>query len=1146
MSKNTEILAPAGSFASLKASFKAGADAVYAGGSRFGARAYAGNFDSEEMLRAIDYAHIRDKKLYLTLNTLVKEQELEASVDFLRPFYEQGLDAVIVQDLGILAMVEKYYPKLPIHLSTQMNVTDAAAAELFMHRISSPTFDEEMTKSCSSSPAFDEEIIMRRNSNLSFGEEIIVRHKSSPAFEGEIEKGLGGFSGMNPGLSQITRIVPARELTIEEIRRLKQGSGLEIEVFVHGALCYCYSGQCLFSSMKGDRSGNRGHCAQICRKKFSFDGREGYLLSPKDICTIDNIPELIEAGVDSFKIEGRMKSPEYAAGVSKAYADAVRLYEELGREGYHEYFREHSVEREKIRISLMDLFNRGGFSDGYAFTEPGKGMMALERPNHNGVFVGKAVIKNGMAYLMPETALYPGDVLEIRDESRSDWYSYTLPTGSNTILPGEKTISFRACPAGKDDAIFYKESGLKDLKNQKGSRGPYDNKKAVCDHRRNATAKSKFSNLSVPQGTSGRGMKKEKPGRINNIAGNWTENFEVSVYRIRCESLLEKLKRNYVEAQDSIPVCGKITAHIGEPLKLTVWLNMGKDSVLCHVETVGEKWCPVETTGEKRCPVEIEGEKWCPVETEGEIVEAAKSAPTTESDIRSKILRSGDSEFVFEKLDSEIEEGVFIPKSRLGEIRRNALEALEAKILQNNRRNSEFIGKQSAQKNSEKKETETVRINSERTETKTVQINSEEKETETVRKSSERAETEKINKGENNETSGTTAEKIHIVVANEEQFRTVLESGLADAIVFDETLFNKDGILKLVKEAREIGRKEAGEEKEKAVGEEASKATKEIGLYLKRHQIAGRDGSCFTMSEIAENFDGVYVNNLAHLYEAEACLNRRFDKNRNIEKASETSAGEVGNADINLESSAPIAGFSKSSSDRRFTIITDENLYVANHLAAQLLTECGADAVTLSHELDRDELQNLVAKLSESVASKAGAFDELGITSKGCSFNELGITSKGRSFNEPNYTVYDEKNQGKASEAKPGQSISTVFDLYGREQLMISRQCIKKSLGRCEGKSGWSFIKDEEGRSYPVHFDCGRCINRIFDSRATDLISLLTEIRELHPAVFRLSFTCENETQCREILKKLKEGHNIKKKEAAGNEFRGHYYSGVK
>ena len=273
MKREIEILAPAGSYESLKAAIAAGADAVYVGGNRFGARAYANNFSEEELLEAIDYVHLHGKKIYLTVNTLLKEKELERELySYLLPYYRQGLDAVIVQDPGVLRFVREYFPSLPIHASTQMTITGADGAR-FME-----------------------------------------------------EQG-------------VERIVTARELSLQEIKEISEKTSLEIESFVHGALCYCYSGQCLYSSLLGGRSGNRGQCAQPCRLPYKVDGKTSYVMSLKDLCTVEFIPDLAEAGIYSFKIEGRMKKPEYVAAVTSIYRKYADLYLQKGRKDYSVYLR---------------------------------------------------------------------------------------------------------------------------------------------------------------------------------------------------------------------------------------------------------------------------------------------------------------------------------------------------------------------------------------------------------------------------------------------------------------------------------------------------------------------------------------------------------------------------------------------------------------------------------------------------------------------------------------------------------------------------------------------------------------------------------------------------------------------------------------
>lgn len=315
MNKSVELLAPAGSYEAFLGAVNAGADAVYLGGERFGARAYARNFTAEEVCRAIRTAHFMGRKIYLTVNTLLKDAEFAQLDTYLRPFYEAGLDGVIVQDLGVLRYIGEYFPDLALHASTQMAVTGSGGAAL-----------------------------------------------------------LGGLG--------VERIVPARELSLDEVRRMKEETGLEIECFIHGAMCYCYSGQCLFSSILGGRSGNRGRCAQPCRLPYQvLDGEEKvtetcYPLSLKDMCMISFLPQLIEAGIDSFKIEGRMKKPEYAAGVTALYRKYIDRYIRNGADGYR-------VTKEDMDM-LRSLYIRSEIQTGYYERHNGREMITLHKPSYAG------------------------------------------------------------------------------------------------------------------------------------------------------------------------------------------------------------------------------------------------------------------------------------------------------------------------------------------------------------------------------------------------------------------------------------------------------------------------------------------------------------------------------------------------------------------------------------------------------------------------------------------------------------------------------------------------------------------------------------------------------------------------------------------
>lgn len=314
MTKQVELLAPCGSYESFLAAVNAGADAVYLGGRQFGARAYAENFSQEELIKTIRQAHFEGIKVYLTVNTLVKEREFSGIADALRPLYEAGLDGAIVQDMGVLCFLKRNFPGLKLHASTQMTITGAYGAAYLRE--------------------------------------------------------LG-----------CERIVPARELSLEEIQEIKRLVSVEIEAFIHGAMCYCYSGQCLMSSMIGGRSGNRGRCAGPCRLPYRTAGKEGYYLSLKDMNTLEHIPELIEAGIDSFKIEGRMKRPEYVAGVVSVYRKYIDRYYREKAEGKASgsIF---SVE-EKDRRLLSDLYIRSETGTGYYKQRNGRDMLTLRKPGYN-------------------------------------------------------------------------------------------------------------------------------------------------------------------------------------------------------------------------------------------------------------------------------------------------------------------------------------------------------------------------------------------------------------------------------------------------------------------------------------------------------------------------------------------------------------------------------------------------------------------------------------------------------------------------------------------------------------------------------------------------------------------------------------------
>ncbi len=488
-----ELLAPAGSFESLCAAVCAGADAVYIGGSRFGARAYADNPSEDLLLEGINYCHLHGKKLYLTVNTLLKERELEEQLGpWLLPYYENGLDAVIVQDLGVVRFIQEHYPDLEIHASTQMTITGPDGAAMM--------------------------------------------------------KSLG-----------IPRVVPARELSLAEVREIIQKTGIEVETFIHGAMCYSYSGQCLFSSLLGGRSGNRGRCAQPCRLPYRrLDTKKetsGCLLSMKDMCTLDLIPDLIDTGIASLKIEGRMKRPEYTAGVVSIYRKYLDLYAKKGRKGYR-------VEEEDRRI-LMDLYNRGGFSDGYYHRHNGAEMMAMDRPNHLGTQACRITGSGkGRIYAKALEDLHPKDVLELR--------------------PGREITLTQSVRSGRQFELAASVPGLK-------------NGQIIC--------------------------------------------------RTKNETLLQELAQKYIHT--------KCKEKIKGDLKI---LSDG---------------CAILKLECRNALVEVSG---C-------IGETAQSNPTTVSSIEKQMRRMGNTPFEFASLQISAADGLFVPVSRLNELRRKGAARLEERLL---------------------------------------------------------------------------------------------------------------------------------------------------------------------------------------------------------------------------------------------------------------------------------------------------------------------------------------------------------------------------------------------------------------------------------------------------------------------------------
>lgn len=369
-----ELLSPAGNREALIAAVSCGADAVYLGYTAFGARSYAGNFDAQQLQEAIEYAHERGKKIYVTVNTLVKQCEVDDLCDVLELLVNVGADAAIVQDMGVVKIARDRFPELTLHASTQMTVNNAQGAKKLQTL---------------------------------------------------------GFS----------RVVPARECELSELK-LMADTGVEIEAFAHGALCVAVSGQCLFSSLIGGRSGNRGRCAQPCRLPYQIDNeKKGYLLSTRDLMLIDRIPQMRDAGVYSYKLEGRMKRPEYVGVITRAYREAIDAAQ--AHIPYHP--------DAKTIQELKQVFNRGGFTEGYVMGKSNAALMSWERPNHWGIRLGKITAARGpLANVLLEEDLHDGDGLQIRGREETD-----VTYSGNSVKKGlEATVRIASGKYKVGDAVY--------------------------------------------------------------------------------------------------------------------------------------------------------------------------------------------------------------------------------------------------------------------------------------------------------------------------------------------------------------------------------------------------------------------------------------------------------------------------------------------------------------------------------------------------------------------------------------------------------------------------------------------------------------------------------------------------------------------
>ena len=343
--KKPEILAPAGNMETLIAAISAGCDAVYLSGKKYGARAYAANFDDNELVEAINYAHLYEVKVYVTVNTLIYEDEVDALLDYVGFLHRSGVDALIIQDLGAMDLIRQTYPNLELHASTQMNI----------HSLNSVKLLEQFN---------------------------------------------------------IKRAVLSRELSIEEVKHIKENTNMEIEIFVQGALCISYSGECLMSTLIGDRSGNRGTCAQCCRMKYDLVkdnkviNKDKYVLSTKDLCTLNNIGKLVDIGIDSIKIEGRMKRKEYVYLTVSLYKKAIDSYIKTGKVNI----------TDKDIKELKKIFNRE-FTKGFLFNEDNDNFTNPKRPNHQGIPIGKVIeIKDKYFKIKLSDELNIQDGIRIKDD----------------------------------------------------------------------------------------------------------------------------------------------------------------------------------------------------------------------------------------------------------------------------------------------------------------------------------------------------------------------------------------------------------------------------------------------------------------------------------------------------------------------------------------------------------------------------------------------------------------------------------------------------------------------------------------------------------------------------------------------------------
>ena len=503
--KTPELLSPAGSMESLKAAVENGADAVYLGAREFSARQSADNFDREGLLEAIDFAHQRDVFAYITVNTLVKEGEFNDATAYLELLCNHGADAVIVQDIGLLGMLRTHMPGLPISASTQMTIHNSAGARMLQD--------------------------------------------------------MG-----------VKRAVLAREMSLDEIRKVRSNTDIELEVFVHGAVCICYSGRCLMSSFMGGRSGNRGHCAQPCRKLYELPGRRnttGYLLSPKDLNMSSRLHDLMEVGVDSLKIEGRMKRPEYVAVVTKTYRDILDRFSDDP---------DAAVTPEEQQ-RLETIFSRG-FTEGYISGDPGRSLMSMEKPGNRGTLIGRVTGYGGggrgRVSVKLDVPLNPGEGVSIGDNG----------TTINTLWIGREKIDM-------------------------GHVG--------------STVSFTFD-TPVPNGTP--------------------------VYKNFDPVLMEWAKQTYHSIQRKIPLDIEVEAMVDKQLL---------------IKLIDQNGVTAQAVSDA-------------------VISSARQRPLDEKGLGAQVSKLGDTVFVAENVDIQMDENIFIPIGVINSVRRDAVEKLAQLRIEKYRR----------------------------------------------------------------------------------------------------------------------------------------------------------------------------------------------------------------------------------------------------------------------------------------------------------------------------------------------------------------------------------------------------------------------------------------------------------------------------